>query len=54
MSTSHGEVTIENGQDIQYQDDLEYLKRGYRGERGKGDLVVETNNADVHVAFDME
>ncbi|KAG2189764.1 hypothetical protein INT46_005822 [Mucor plumbeus] len=54
LSTSHGEVTIENGQDIQYQDDLEYLKRGYRGERGKGDLVVETNNADVHVAFDME
>ena len=54
MSTSHGDITIENEQDIHYQDDLEYLKRGYRGGRGKGDLVVETNNADVHVAFDMK
>ncbi|KAI8645593.1 hypothetical protein BD408DRAFT_411708 [Parasitella parasitica] len=54
LSTSHGDVGISNEQYIEYREKLENLKRGYRKGKGKGDLVVETNNADVNVAFDIK
>ncbi|CEP14766.1 hypothetical protein [Parasitella parasitica] len=53
FSTSHGDVSINNEQDIEYREKLENLKRGNRKGRGKGDIVVQTSNADVYVAFDI-
>ncbi|GAA5796662.1 hypothetical protein HPULCUR_002036 [Helicostylum pulchrum] len=53
MSTSNGPVVIENDNDIKYQDNLGYLKRGEKGTRGKGDLTVTTSNSDIYVAFDV-
>lgn len=55
MSTSHGRVNIENDDDsIDYQDNSDFLKRGTRRGGGKGDLVVQTSNDDVYVAFDIK
>ncbi|KAL9558889.1 hypothetical protein MBANPS3_000666 [Mucor bainieri] len=54
MSTSHGRVNIENDDSIDYQDSSEYLKRGTRRGGGKGDLVVQTSNDDLFVAFDIK
>ncbi|EPB92329.1 hypothetical protein HMPREF1544_00898 [Mucor circinelloides 1006PhL] len=54
MSTSHGQVNIQNDEYIDYQDNSDVLKRGTRKNRGKGDLVVQTSNDDVYVAFDIK
>ncbi|GAN04761.1 hypothetical protein MAM1_0073c04226 [Mucor ambiguus] len=54
MSTSHGRVNIESDDSIDYQDNSDYLKRGTRKNGGKGDLVVQTSNDDVFVAFDIK
>lgn len=53
MSTSEGSVNIvDNEDEIEYQDNLDYLKRGNRkGFGNKGDLTVQTSNADVSVSF---
>jgi type II secretory pathway predicted ATPase ExeA len=53
MNTSNGLVIIVDDTEIEYQDNLEYLKRGERKRRGKGDLTVTNSNADVNVAFDI-
>lgn len=52
LSTSNGRVSIDDDSDIEYQDDLEYMKRGQRHGDGKGDLTVTTSNSDINVAFD--
>lgn len=54
MSTSNGAVTIDNEDEIEYQDNSDYLKRGERrGSGNKGDLSVTNSNADVNVSFDI-
>ncbi|KAI7895364.1 uncharacterized protein EV154DRAFT_599277 [Mucor mucedo] len=52
-STSNGQVTIDDDTGIEYQDNLDYLKRGERYRRGKGDLTATSSNADVNIAFDI-
>lgn len=53
MSTSNGLVIIDDDTEIEYQDNLGYLKQGERKIRGKGDLTATSSNADVNVAFDI-
>lgn len=53
MQTSNGQVTIDDDTYIEYQDNLDYLKRGERYRRGKGDLTATSSNADINVAFDI-
>lgn len=54
MSTSNGVVTIDNEDDIEYQNNSSHLKRGERrGSGNQGDLSVTNSNADVNVSFDI-
>ncbi|KAI9469702.1 MAG: hypothetical protein EXX96DRAFT_378633 [Benjaminiella poitrasii] len=54
MSTSHGEVMIDDEHEIEYEYNVGYLKQGVRKGMGKkGDLTVQTSNANVQVSFDL-